>query len=123
MCFCLLALFAIGMFLAKPLLSFIGKGKLDEIELATTLPYFQWQLAGLLIMSALYPLSTYLGARADLKKMTQSIFLPWIAGSSLIYFFAANKGALVTAKSNVAYALLNLLFYAYYLRYKGKAAV
>ncbi len=113
-------LFMIGIAIAEPLLSFLGKGKLEGSTLTQTTQYFYWMLAGTLIQCASYPLSAYLGARATPKKLFLNIFLPWLFISAILYFSAASSGLMLTAKMNVlVYLVLVVLFLYYILKKTG----
>ena len=84
-----------------PLLQFIGKGKLAPEALTAAISYYRWQVAGIVIFGLSHPLSTYLGARTSLKKLSVEVYLPWFLFSALIYAAAARQGALAAAQSNV----------------------
>ncbi len=123
--FLLLAALTLGLgaFVAEPLLSFIGKNKITPEEMQRVVQYYRWQLAGYMVMAASFPLSTYLGARSNLKKMTFQMFVPWIAISLIVYYFAALQSPLLAAKANVlVYTLMYLFFIKLYFSYKKEIA-
>ncbi len=104
-----------GEMIADPLLYFIGKGKVTVVNIAQTREYFIWQLRGFMILASLYPLSTFLGARASLKELTGIVFVPWLFLSFWIYFFASKIDPVSTARMNtLVYSTLNMLFLLIY---------
>ncbi|MGE4231730.1 MAG: lipopolysaccharide biosynthesis protein [Bacteriovoracia bacterium] len=120
-------LYLFGGIASEPLLSFLTKGKLDSIAFDRTQEYFHWQLIGVLIQCASFPLSTYLGARGKLKELTFYIFIPFSLISTLVYFYAASLShdqfynVLMTAKANsVVYGVLVFLMVSYYGYFYGR---
>lgn len=110
------ALFLFGSWIGEPLLGFLAKGKLNGDSLQRTEFYFKWQLAGVLILCASYPLSTYLNARESLRRLLTFVYLPWFALSCLLYAFATQISISAAAQANVAvYSTLWILLFAYYL--------
>ena len=107
-------LFILGMAVGKPLLAFLAKGKLEAESLARTTEYFRWQLAGVLILCAGYPLTTYLAIRGSLAKLFFQAGLPWLVLSGAVYFWSASHGVLVAAKANVLVASANIALHAFY---------
>lgn len=107
-------LFALGMVVGEPLLAFLAKGKLDAESLARTSQYFRWQLAGVLILCAGYPLTTYLAIRGSLAKLFFQAGLPWLVISAVTYFWASSRGALIAAQANVIVASANIILHAFY---------
>ena len=119
--FLILALITLmfGAFVGKPLIQFIGKNKVQENDLINVLVYYKWQLAGYMMMAASFPLSTYLGARSNLRKMTYYLFIPWVCLSALTYYIAASVSPIWSAKANVVvYSLLYLFFILFYFDFK-----
>lgn len=108
-----------GMFLSEPLLNFIGKNKISSADLVMTKNYFEWQLIGIMILCCSHPLTTFLGARTSLKKVTAESLVPWIAVSYLIYTFAAKQGVLAVAQANI---IVYLVYFALMFRLFKKAA-
>jgi O-antigen/teichoic acid export membrane protein len=94
-------LFGLGLLIEAPLLKFVGKTKIDGANLAEAILYFRWQLAGILLLAASHPLTTYFTARASLRAQFFKIFLPWIVASCATYALAASLGPMATAKANV----------------------
>lgn len=118
-------LFGFGLAIEAPLLTFLGKGKLTASQLVSTIDYFRWQLAGVLIFCAIFPVSTYLGARAPLRSMFFKVFLPWACFSSAVYFYAAHLNqdlsAAAAARANVAvYVFLAIALLRQYLGLEWK---
>ena len=71
-------------------------------------------------MCAVFPISTWLGARAGLRRMFMTIFLPWLLFTVLAYFYAASQGPLVAAQANVAvYAFLAAALVFHYIRLRS----
>lgn len=101
------ALFRIAYHFGMPILDFIGKHKIAGDAFTRVMQYYYWQMFGLMIMAAVFPLSTYLGARASLKKITAWIFIPWFLFAAVVYRVAAGYGLLYAARANVVtYAAL-----------------
>lgn len=113
MCF---ALFKVAYHFGMPILDFIGKHKITGDAFTRVMQYYYWQMFGLMLMSAAFPLSTYLGARAPLKKITVQIFIPWFLFAALTYRIAAGHGLLYAARANVVtYGALCVGMVVFYL--------
>lgn len=122
--FLAIATLMVGTFVGKPIIQFIGKNKILENDLLNVLVYFKWQLAGYMMMAASFPISTYLGARSNLRKMTYYLFIPWISLSGLTYYIAASVSPIWSAKANViVYSLLYLFFILFYFDFKKEKHV
>ncbi len=98
MCF---ILFKIAYYFGMPILDFIGKHKITGDAFTRVMQYYYWQMFGLMLMSATFPLSTYLGARAPLKKITLYLFVPWFVFAGVVYRVAAAHSLVYTARANV----------------------
>lgn len=108
-------LFIFSFFVAEPVLSFIGKGKITGVELMVTKSYFIYLVAGVLALSATHPISTLLQARYDLKEALKKIYIPWLVLSYLIYRLASIHSVLRVAQLNiVVYFIYFILVYRIY---------
>lgn len=85
------ALFGFGCVIDTPLLSFLGKGKLDDAGLVRTASYFRWQLAGVVVLSMTYPLATYLTARLSVWRLCVFVYATWALLSAALFYYATLK--------------------------------
>jgi hypothetical protein len=102
-------LFFIGYNYKLPLLEFISRGRLDGQQLIEAGEFFNWHLAGVLILCISHPLATFLIARAPLKRIFSELIAPWFIGAIIIYWTASQQSVLVTAQSNI------LIYFLYFL--------
>lgn len=110
-------LLSLGFVFEESILTFVGRSKVNGTNLVRTVTYFRWQLAGIVLLCSSYPLSTYLGMRANLKSMFFRVFVPWLFSSVLIYAAAARQGAMFAAQANLAvYAVLMALLLIFNFR-------
>ena len=105
-----------GLLVAEPLLSILGRGKLaDPVVLSQAKQYFGWQLAGVLLLGAGHPITTYMGARVALPPLVLRVALPWALLSTGIFYWAARGGPLNTAQANlIVYGGFNLLMLVHF---------
>ena len=106
-------LYFIGYTFKIPLLEFISRGRLDGQQLLEAGEYFDWHLAGVLVLCVSHPLATFLIARAPLKRIFSELIAPWFAGALFIYWVASQQSVLATAQSNI---LIYILYFLLVLR-------
>lgn len=95
------AMMALGMAVAEPLLAFLARGKFSAEELARGAAYFRYMLAGVCIYILCFPAAAYLNYRSNLKVLMGAVFLPWFAFSLVVYRWNAAISPLAAARANM----------------------